>query len=266
MSSLKDGGYEACDNLTKDGRGESEEHVEYSIDNGAFLAALAVALNKSRACGDRVRVGLQKERTQSVHRGHQALLHGSLAELAEGGWGTIGCFLRSDPDPAMPFKHNTSRRHHIPMARRRITNWPAYEAGLRRRGDLTFWLDEAALSEWHAPRRTSRGGQPIYADMAIEVVLTLRLVFRLALRQVEGLTRSVLRWLGLEIAVPDHSTLSRRGSGFAGRQPRAVRHDKPVHVVLDSTGLQVFGQGEWDAEKHDTGGEFGRSARSSQRL
>ena len=81
-------------------------------------------------------------------------------------------------------------------------------------------------------------------------MLTLRLVFHLALRQVEGFTRSVLRLLGLEIAVPDHSTLSRRGRGFAGRQPRAARHDRPVHVVLDSTGLQVFGQGEWDAEKH----------------
>jgi hypothetical protein len=150
----------------------------------------------------------------------------------------------------MPFKHNASRRHHIPKARRRITNWPAYEAGLQRRGDVTFWLDETALSGWRAPRRTSRGGQPIYADIAIEVVLTLRLVFHLALRQVEGFTRSVLRLLGLQIAVPDHSTLSRRGRGFAGRQPRVTRHDRPVHVVLDSTGLQVFGPGEWDAEKH----------------
>jgi hypothetical protein len=73
-------------------------------------------------------------------------------------------------------------------------------------------------------------------------VLTLRLVFHLALRQAEGFARSVLRLLGLEIAVPDHSTLSRRGRGFAGRQPRAARHNKPVHVVLDSTGLQVFGK------------------------
>lgn len=143
----------------------------------------------------------------------------------------------------MPFKHNASRRHHIPKVRRRITNWPSYEAGLRRRGDLTFWVDEAAVSGWRAPRRTSPGGQRLYADMAIEVVLTLRLVFHLALRQVEGFTRSVLRLLGLEIAVPDHSTLSRRGRGFAGRQPRAVRHDRPVDVVLDSTGLQIFGQG-----------------------
>ncbi len=130
-----------------------------------------------------------------------------------------------------------------------MTNWPAYEAGLRRRGDLTIWLDEAALSGWSAPRRMTRGGQPLYSDAAIELVLTLRLVFHLALRQAEGFARSVLRLLGLDLSVPDHTTLSRRGRAFAGRQPRAMRHDGPVHVVLDSTGLQMFGQGEWDGEK-----------------
>ena len=82
------------------------------------------------------------------------------------------------------------------------------------------------------------------------MVLTLRLVFHLALRQAEAFTCSVLRLLGLELAIPDHTTLSRRGRVFAGRQPRAVRHDGPVHLVLDSTGLQLFGQGEWDAQKH----------------
>ena len=150
----------------------------------------------------------------------------------------------------MPFKHDASRRHHIPKVRRRVTNWPVYEAGLRRRGDLTVWLGEACLSGWSAPRRTTRGGQPLYSDMAIELVLTLRLVFHLALRQAEGFAGSVLRLLDLELPVPDQSTLSRRGRDFARRQSRAVRHDRPVHVVLDSTGLQVFGQGEWDAEKH----------------
>ena len=160
----------------------------------------------------------------------------------------------------MPFKHNASRRHHIPKMRRRVTNWPAYEAGLRRRGDLTFWLDETVLTGWRAPQRTTRGGQPLYAEMAIELVLTLRLVFHLALRQVEGFARSVFRLLELDLSVPDHSTLSRRGRAFAGRQPRAARHDGPVHVVLDSTGLQVFGQGEWDAEKH------GRTPRQWRKL
>src|SRR3712207_8032238 len=111
----------------------------------------------------------------------------------------------------MPFKHHAARRHRIPTARYRVRNWPAYEAGLKRRGDLTLWLDEAALAGWQAPRRTTPGGQPWYSDLAIELVLTLRLVLHLALRQAEGFARSVLRLLGRELRVPDHTTLSRRG-------------------------------------------------------
>ena len=79
---------------------------------------------------------------------------------------------------------------------------------LRRRGDLTFWLDEAALDEWQAPRRTTPGGQPRYSALAVELALVLRLVFGLALRPAEAFSRSVLRLLGLDLAVPDHSTLS----------------------------------------------------------
>jgi hypothetical protein len=153
----------------------------------------------------------------------------------------------------MPFKHNASRRHRIPPARFRVTNWPTYEAGLRRRGDLTLWLDETALAGWSAPKRTTPGGQPRYSELAIELVLTLRLVFHLALRQAEGFTRSVLRLLGLELSVPDHTTLSRRGRSFAGRHPRVLPSIGPIHLVLDSTGLELFGQGEWNAEKHGRG-------------
>src|SRR4051794_33990478 len=61
----------------------------------------------------------------------------------------------------MPFKHNAARRHRIPKTRYRIQNWPAYEAGLKRRGDLTLWLDEAAITGWQAPRRTTPGGQAV---------------------------------------------------------------------------------------------------------
>jgi hypothetical protein len=150
----------------------------------------------------------------------------------------------------MPFKHNAARRHRIPRARCRVTNWPSYEAGLRRRGDLTFWVDTAALAGWQAPRRSTPGGQPRYSDLAIELVLTLRLVFHLALRQAEGFARSVLQLLGMALSVPDHTTLSRRGRAFAGRQPRVPPGGGPVHLVLDSTGLELFGQGEWCAAKH----------------
>ncbi len=126
----------------------------------------------------------------------------------------------------MAFKHNAARRHRIPKSRCHIRNWPAYEASLQRRGDLTLWGDEAALTGWRAPRRSTPGGQPRYADLAIEAVLTLRLVFHQALRQAAGLATSVLRLLGLDLTVPDHTTLSRRGRAFAGRQPR-VRAQRP---------------------------------------
>src|SRR5215211_1139540 len=159
----------------------------------------------------------------------------------------------------MPFKHNAARRHRIPKTRYRIQNWPAYEAGLKRRGDLTLWLDEEALTGWQPPRRTTPGGQAWYSDAAIELVLILRLVFHLALRQAEGFTRSVLRLLGYELPVPDHTTLSRRSRSFAGGKPRVVPHG-PMHLVIDSTGLKLFGQGEWDEEKH------GRARRSWRKL
>ena len=150
----------------------------------------------------------------------------------------------------MPFKHHAARRHRIPRARYRVLNWPAYEAGLRRRGDLTLWLDQAALAGWAAPKRSTPGGQRRYSDLAVELVLTLRLVFHLALRQAEAFARSVLALLGVELRVPDHTTLSRRGRTFAGRQPRVRASSGPVHLVLDSTGLGLFGQGEWCAAKH----------------
>jgi len=159
----------------------------------------------------------------------------------------------------MPFKHNAARRHRIPAARYRVRNWREYEAGLTRRGDLTLWLDEAAMAGWQAPRRTTPGGQAWYSDAAIELVLTLRLVFHLALRQAEGFTASVLRLLGQELRVPDHTTLSRRSRGFAGRRPKAIPHG-PMHLVIDSTGPKLFGQGEWDREKH------GRARRSWRKL
>jgi Transposase DDE domain len=136
---------------------------------------------------------------------------------------------------SMPFKHNASRRHRIPKARYRVTNWPSYERGLRRHGDLTFWLDEATLAEWAAPRRATPSGRPRYSDLAIELVLTLRLVFHLALRRAEAFAASVLRLLGVELRVPDHTTLSRRGRAFANRQPRVAAGGGPVHLLVDST-------------------------------
>jgi hypothetical protein len=120
----------------------------------------------------------------------------------------------------MPFKANADRRHHIPKQRRKVTNWPAYDASLRQRGSLTVWFTDEAIAAWRAAPRTTRGAQPWYSPLAILTALTLRAVFRLALRQTEGLLGSIVGLLGLALAVPDHSTLSRRAQTLEVPRPR----------------------------------------------
>jgi hypothetical protein len=75
--------------------------------------------------------------------------------------------------PAVPFKLNQDRRHHIPRQQRKVTNWPAYEASLRQRGSLTVWFTDDAIAAWAAEPRTTRGGQAWYSPLAILTALTL---------------------------------------------------------------------------------------------
>jgi Transposase DDE domain len=149
----------------------------------------------------------------------------------------------------MPFKANAARRHHIPKQRHRVTNWAEYDAALRQRGSLTVWFTEEAVAAWRAEPRTTRGGQPHYSALAIRTALTLRTMFRLALRQTEGLIGSILQLLGLDLAVPDHSTLSRRAETLEMPRPCAGSRES-VHLLVDSTGLRLCGPGEWLIEKH----------------
>ncbi len=150
----------------------------------------------------------------------------------------------------MPFKANAERRHHIPKQRHRVTNSAAYDAALRQRGSLTVWFTDAAIAAWKAEPRTTRGGQSRYSALAIATALTLRSVFRLALRQTEGLIGSIIALLGLDLAVPDHTTLSRRAESLDVVRPRPG--SGPVHLLVDSTGLKLCGSGEWLLEKHGT--------------
>ena len=150
----------------------------------------------------------------------------------------------------MPFKANAARRHRIPRQRHRVTNWAEHDTALRQRGSLTVWFSKAAIAAWRAEPRTTPGGQPWYSPLAILTALMLRAVFRLALRQTEGLLGSILRLLGLELAVPDHMTLSRRAETLELPRPRPG--SGPVHLLVDSTGLKLGGPGEWLVEKHGT--------------
>ena len=133
----------------------------------------------------------------------------------------------------------------------RVENWPAYEASLRKRGDITIWFDEAAVAAWNAPASGLPGGQRKYSDLAIVTALTLRTVYHLPLRQTEGFVASLIRLIGLGLDTPDHTTLSRRGQSVAVPQ-FATTPDGPIHLVIDSTGLKMVGDGEWHVAKHKT--------------
>jgi hypothetical protein len=105
------------------------------------------------------------------------------------------------------------------------------------------------VAAWHAPATRERGGQPIYSAIAIETGLALRLVFHQPLRQTEGLLRSIAGVLGVDIGIPDHATLSRRGGGLTILLKRLDRAE-PLHLLVDSTGLKIYGEGEWLDQKH----------------
>lgn len=152
----------------------------------------------------------------------------------------------------MPHKFNADRRDKFSAAKYRVTNWNEYNEALRRRGDLTVWFDQDAIQRWSAPRRTGRGGQPIYSDLAIEVCLTLRAVFHQPLRQAQGLVRSLMKLMGLDLPVPDFSTLSRRAKGLSISQPTA-RTAGPMTLIVDSTGLKIHRGSGWNEEKHGAG-------------
>jgi hypothetical protein len=146
----------------------------------------------------------------------------------------------------MPHKHNTDRRHHIPKMRFKVQNWPAYEAGLRRRGSLTLWIEDAALECWQS---CGPSGQARFTVAAIQTSLLVRTAFKLPLRQMEGLMASVLTLMNLTVSEPDHTTVSRRAVALPMIQTTPVPQG-PLHVLIDSTGLQVYGAGQWLEAKH----------------
>ncbi len=115
-----------------------------------------------------------------------------------------------------------------------------------------MWFTDDAVQAWQAEPRTTRGGQPDYSPLAILTALTLRAVFRLPFRQTEGLIGSVIGLLGLDLAVPDHTTLCRRAETLEVPRPRPRSDGEAVHLLVDSTGLKLCGAGEWLLEKHGT--------------
>jgi len=131
----------------------------------------------------------------------------------------------------------------------RVRNWAAYNAALVNRGNLTVWVDEEALQAWQYTGPRQRGAQYVYAEAAIQCVLTLRAVYHLALRAAQGLAESVFILLQVSLPVPTYSTLSRRGARSEIELSR-VSLSEPGQLVLDSSGFKVYGEGEWKVRQH----------------
>ncbi len=131
-----------------------------------------------------------------------------------------------------------SRVHPKYNTKYRVSNWAEYDRALVQRGSITLWISEDAVASWKPAPTGLRGGQKKFSDHAIEIALTLRLVFNLPLRQAEGFLRSVLSLMGVDLESPDHTTLSRRSQSLNVHLHR-MAGDNPIHLIVDSTGLLV---------------------------
>jgi IS5 family transposase len=147
-----------------------------------------------------------------------------------------------------------SRVHPKYKTKYRVSNWAEYDQALVQRGDVTLWISEDAIDDWKPAPSGGRGGQRKFSDHAIETALLLRLVFKLPLRQTEGFLGALLSLMALNLKAPDHTTLSRRSQQLDVNLRHAEK-DRPFHLIVDSTGLSIVGQGEWAAVKHGGSGK-----------
>jgi hypothetical protein len=152
--------------------------------------------------------------------------------------------------PCMTEPHKRARRHPKYKTQYRVRNWPEYDKSLRARGDVTLWISQDACDAWTPSPVGNRGGQRLYSDIAIQTVLTLRLIFHLPLRAAEGFAASIFKLAGLDLPVPDHTTLCRRNRTLSVRDPARKRTSEPISLIVDSSGLKICGQGEWHTKKH----------------
>ena len=145
----------------------------------------------------------------------------------------------------MPKRTKPSSR---PKTLYRVKNWSEYEKALVQRGSITFWFSEDFEQVWLYVGEKQRGSQFEYSEKAIEIMLTIKEVFHLTNRSVEGFVRSVFAMLNVHLPVPDHSTLSKRAKTLNVKLPKKTNGS--LNLVLDSTGLQIYGEGEWKVRKH----------------
>ena len=130
----------------------------------------------------------------------------------------------------------------------RIRNWSTYDRALVQRGSLTIWISAEVRRAWCHVGLPQRGAQFEYSAQAIEAMLTIKEIFHLSNRATEGFVRSLFEGLKLKLTVPDHTTLSRRSKTLKVHLPKRARG--ALQLVLDSSGLKVYGEGEWKVRQH----------------
>lgn len=136
------------------------------------------------------------------------------------------------------------------MSQRRIRNWPEYNKGLKQRGSLTFWISPEVLDNWEVKEKTGKpGSTPTYSNQAIVTMVSLKSMMGLPGRALCGFVESVFQLMGVDLSVPDHTTISRRLKRLEVTLPVTPTSDKR-HVVIDSTGIKVYGEGEWKTRQH----------------
>ena len=129
----------------------------------------------------------------------------------------------------------------------KTTNWADHNAALKRRGSLTIWFD--AEMDWDAKPSRKRARSRTFSDATIQTCLTMKVLFGMALRQTKVFVESLLRLTGLDWPVPDFSSICRRQRTLAVNIPYRGANG-PLHLLIDSTGIKVEGEGEWNTRKH----------------
>lgn len=152
----------------------------------------------------------------------------------------------------MPKQKKLPRYQATRSSRYKINNWNEYNRSLKNRGSITLWLSEDVVTQWYYQGKKQKGAQFKYSAKCIEACCIVRKVYHLALRQTQGLVQSIIQILKLEMDAPDYTVICRRSKTLkiSSMLTKRIGKGEHLHIVLDSTGLKVYGEGEWKVRQH----------------
>lgn len=145
---------------------------------------------------------------------------------------------------------NSKSRFSRQKAHYKCRNWKVYNEKLKKRGNIQIWITDDVLRQWGNRERIPRGAPRVYSSLAIQIGLVVRQIFRLPFRQTEGFLQSIFQMRGVRLNVPDYTTFCRRQAGINVDLSRKTRRSSGIVMLVDSTGLKVFGEGEWKVRQH----------------